>query len=171
MNSKEAHRTDADVQRRAEEIISGAQAEAARLIDTARTHVARDRADIDRLVQERVQRERADELQAKAEVKRASFAELAEQAQAAKSFFERALEVSSALHAAAHAEQHASELAAEVESAKAQLVQVKAEHEVAVRERDAVRVERDRLQAAAEDLERRLATAKAKILSLLGPQQ
>jgi chromosome segregation ATPase len=172
MTPKDQTRTAAEVQLRAEEIISGAQAEAAHLIDTARAHVARDRADIDRLVAEGVAKARADELQVKAEVKRASFAELAAQAQAGKSFFERALEVSSALHAAAQAEQHAQELTASVDARRAELVQVKAEHEVAVRERDAIEQRLPALRAEAEELEQRITTAKARIAALInGVQQ
>jgi chromosome segregation ATPase len=169
---KEAHRTDADVQRRVEEIISGAQAEAARIVTEAREHAARDQAAIDRLVTEGVAKARADELQVKADVKRASFAELAAQAQAAKSFFERALEVCSALHAAAHAEQRVQELTAEVECVKAQLVQAQALRDAVLRERDAIEQRLPALRAEAEGLEGRIAVAKARIAALInGVQQ
>jgi hypothetical protein len=172
MNQKEAHRTDADVQRRVEEIISGAQVEAAAIVQRARQHAALDEAAVERLVSARVQRERADELKTQADVKRASFAELAEQARSAQSFFDRAREVTQALTAAAHAEQHVQELTAEVECVKAQIVQATAQRDAVLRERDAALVERNRLEAEAGDFEARLAAARQRARDLInGAQQ
>jgi chromosome segregation ATPase len=172
MNSKDRTHTAAEIQMRAAEIISGAQAEAARIVTEAREHAARDKAAIDRLVAEGVAAARALETAATTQTRQKSFAELAEQAQAARSFFERALEVSSALHAAATAEQRASELTASLDALKAQLVQTTAQRDAVLRERDAALVERNRLEADAGDFEARLAVARQKARDLInGAQQ